>query len=114
MSIQLLVSYTKVIQPANTIIFFVHEMYANLSTLEILLFLCCQLFLPGSEYQELQEPALADIAHIQQPTSTAADGDTAAEQPHGAVVSHAFPHAHCVCLSLRLQGMVFQPSHRDG
>ena len=57
------------------------------------------ILLLGTEHQELQEPAMADIAGVQQPASPATNRHPSAEQPHGAVVSHALPHADCVLLT---------------
>ena len=68
----------------------------------------------GSEHQELQEPALADPTELQQPETTPPDRYTTAEQPDGAVVPHAFPHAHRLLISHRLQGVVLESSDRDG
>ena len=47
----------------------------------------------GSEHQELQEPAVADAADLQLPEKAPADRHSSPEQPHGAVVAHALPHA---------------------
>lgn len=47
----------------------------------------------GPEHQELQEPALADAADVQLSEEAPSHGDPSAEQPHGALVAHALPHA---------------------
>ena len=52
---------------------------------------CC--VLSGPEHQELQVPEVADLAELQQPASSAPHGNSPAEQPDGAVVADAFPHA---------------------
>lgn len=78
------------------------------------MYMCFTLVCPGSEHQELQEPALANTAYLQQSASAAPDGHTATEQPHGVVVPDALPHAHRLCLSLRLQRVVLQPPHWNG
>ena len=64
----------------------------------------------GSEYKELQVSALADAAQLPQSASAAADRDATAEQPHGAVVTDAFPHATRLSVPPRLQGVVCQPA----
>ena len=50
----------------------------------------------GAAYQELQEPAVAAAAQLQQQGAPPAHRHAAAEQPHGAVVPHALPHARCL------------------
>ena len=47
----------------------------------------------GATHQELQEPAVAALAQLQQQGAPPAHRHAAAEQPHGAVVPHALPHA---------------------
>ena len=52
----------------------------------------------GPEHQELQVPEVANVAELQQPASSAPHRNSPAEQPDGAVVADAFPHAVCVRL----------------
>ena len=54
-----------------------------------------QIYLLGSKHQELQVAEMAGSAQLQLPTSTAPDRNSAAEQPHGTLVSHALPNATC-------------------
>ena len=68
----------------------------------------------GSEHQELQEPALADSAELQQPETAPPHWHTAAEQSDGAVVPDALPHAHRLLFSHWLQGVVLESVDRDG
>lgn len=48
-----------------------------------------------------------------QPPATAADGNSAPEQPDGAVVSDALPHAARLPVPPRVQGVVLQPADGD-
>ncbi len=52
----------------------------------------------GSEYQELQIAAVADPTELPESATVVADWHTTTEQPHGAVVAHAFPHASCLSI----------------
>ena len=73
------------------------------------------LFFPsGPEHQELQVPEVANVAELQQPASSAPHGNPPAEQPDGAVVADAFPHAVGVRLPQRFQGVVLQSPHWNG
>lgn len=78
------------------------------------LIICTCTHTAGSEHQEFQEPALADPAQFQQPASPTVDWHSPPEQPDGAVVPHALPHASRLLVPHRIQGMVLQPSHRNG
>lgn len=48
-----------------------------------------------------------------QPSTSAVDGHASPEQPDGAVVSHALPHAPCFPVPPGIQRMVFQPVDRN-
>lgn len=73
-----------------------------------------QWLLTGPEHKKLQKPKVADPADFQQPAPPSAHRDPAAEQPDGAMVSNALPHANSLLLALRLQGVVLQPPHWNG
>ena len=66
----------------------------------------------GAEHQELQVTALADAPQLLVATPFAADGNATAEQPDGAVVTHALPHAAHLPIAPRVQGVVRQSAHR--
>ena len=71
----------------------------------------CLFVVTGPEHQELPVPTLADTAQLLVPTPPAAHWHAPTEQSHGAVVSHALPHAASVRLTPRVQGVVRQPTH---
>lgn len=48
-----------------------------------------------------------------QPPAPAADRNSFAEQPDGALVPHALPHAPRLPVPPRVQGVVLQPAHGD-
>ena len=60
----------------------------------------------GSEHQELQVPAVADFAELSVSASSVTDWYSTTEQSDGTVVTHAFPHASCLPITQRVQGMV--------
>lgn len=64
----------------------------------------------GSADQELQEPALAELADIPNRAKAATDGNAPTKQHDGAVVIDALPHARCFSIAGRIQGLVFKPS----
>jgi len=66
----------------------------------------------GSEHKELQVTEVADAAQLPQPAPALADRHAAAEQPDGALVTDALPHAARLPVTPRLQGVVCQPAHR--
>ena len=61
----------------------------------------------GAEHQELQEPALADAADLQLTEAAPPHGHPSAEQPHGALGSHALSHASRIPKVGRLEWFVF-------
>lgn len=70
-------------------------------------------FFQGSEYQELQVTALADTVEFSQSTSTSSNRYPASEQPDGALVTDALPHAARLSVAQRVQGMVLKSANRN-
>lgn len=54
---------------------------------------------------------MADVTELQHTASFVVDRYSPAEQPDGAVVTHAFPDAKHLPIASGFQGMVLKPTH---
>ena len=66
----------------------------------------------GAAHQELQVAALAVPAQLPVAAAPTAHRHAATEQPHGALVAHALPHAACVRVAPRFRSLVRQSAAR--
>lgn len=67
----------------------------------------------GPEHQELEVAEMAGSSQCPCPSTTSAHRNPSPEFVDGAMVPNAFPDAHHLLVSRRLQGLVQQPAHRN-
>lgn len=68
----------------------------------------------GPHDQELEKSTMANPSELQQCTTLAHHRNSPTKWPHGALVSHAFPHAPSVCQPCSVQRLVLQSIDRHG